>query len=206
MSLQVCTKYDAIYGFANNDRKCLSIESYKQKQCDSIGFTNKSKESVMRPVEYWTNDSYESVLLMNSSKENAYWTESIRVNQQWMQWTALKLSLFSVKQVLHQYQYCLYRFVVKDEHLLIFNSTTALVTYSLDNIASYFVFFSETKIVEQNRNVVHLWATYSMSRWCLVSEWITNRFKEMIQWVFTWTLLCDYNEILAILRLKLYLM
>ncbi len=56
----------------NNDRKCLSIESYKQKQCDGIGFTNKSKESV-RPVEsdYWTNDSYESVLLMNSSKENA---------------------------------------------------------------------------------------------------------------------------------------
>ncbi len=108
-----------------------------------------------------------------------YWTESIRVNQQWMQWTALKLSLFSVKQVLHQYQYCLYRFVVKDEHLLIFNSTTALVTYSLDTILPVTLsFFSETKIVEQNRNVVHLWATYSMSRWCLVSEWITNQLRK----------------------------
>lgn len=72
--------------------------------------TNQKMES-----DYWTNDSYESVLLMNSSKDFdsvrriIYWTESIRINQH--QWTALKLSLFSVKQVLHQSQNCLYSFV-----------------------------------------------------------------------------------------------
>ncbi len=51
MSLQSVLNMMQYTDLQNNDRKCLSIESYKQKQCDSIGFTNKSKESV-RPVEY----------------------------------------------------------------------------------------------------------------------------------------------------------
>ncbi len=84
----------------HNDRKCLSIESYKQKQCDSIGFTNKSKESV-RLLNEW--------FLWVSSFNESFKSQSF--TELYDQWTALDL-LFSVKQVLHQYQNCLYSFVL----------------------------------------------------------------------------------------------